>query len=55
MAEIAFFAGKEFFLGRVVEIDPVAVGKVKLEVAQGIGRARPLTNIHLRTAGSTGE
>ena len=44
MAEVARVLGEELFLGRIVKIDSVAVGKVELEVAQGIGGSGPLAD-----------
>ena len=43
VAEVALFLGEQFLLGRVVEIYPVAVRQVELELAQelaGPGRWR---------------
>src|SRR4051794_14380956 len=54
MAEVALVLGEEFFLGSIVKIDTVAVRKVELEVAEGIGRTGTLANIDLRLTGSDG-
>ena len=51
MAEIARVLGEEFFPGSIVKMNSVAVRKIELEAAQGIGRAGPLANIDLRIAG----
>ena len=50
MAEVARFLREEFRLGRVVKRDSIAVGKVELEVTEGIGGAGPLANINLQIA-----
>src|SRR5206468_5397306 len=50
MAEIAVVLSKEFLSGRMVKIDSVAVRKVELEPAQGIGRPWQFANIDLRGA-----
>src|SRR5438270_1583116 len=50
MAEIAVVLSEEFLPRRIVKIDSVAVRKVELEAAQGIGRPWQFANIYLRGA-----